>query len=347
MTGHFVHPFDDDRFISGNGTIGLEILEDLPDVDAVIAPIGGGGLLAGIAAALRRPAPADPASLPRSRKRPRRWPPRSRPDARCNFRLDSLVRRRRRRQVGAADDVAAVSELVDGSIVVSLDEVATRDARWSPSASTSSRKAPPRAPSPPRSPDAPAAARLSRSSRAATSTCRSSRRSSEPATDLDATHLPHHAPNCDPSDARADGNVTTPPLPDGSPTPRARARLSGGAGTVQARDVFRRLDYPLWRRTAHNPVLMLRMISASTLDAGGRRSRTSWRSTIAAIAGLDARASARRHLVARARSRTLPRDRSPISRPSSRCTSRCPSTPAASACSPAITARKRATSAFR
>jgi threonine dehydratase len=52
MRGHFVHPFDDDRFISGNGTIGLEIVEDLPDVDAVIAPIGGGGLLAGIAAAL-------------------------------------------------------------------------------------------------------------------------------------------------------------------------------------------------------------------------------------------------------------------------------------------------------
>lgn len=53
MHGHFVHPFDDDRFISGNGTIGLEIIEDLPDVDAVIAPIGGGGLLAGIGAAIR------------------------------------------------------------------------------------------------------------------------------------------------------------------------------------------------------------------------------------------------------------------------------------------------------
>ena len=53
MHGHFVHPFDDDDFISGNGTIGLEILEDLPDVDAVIAPVGGGGLLAGIGTALR------------------------------------------------------------------------------------------------------------------------------------------------------------------------------------------------------------------------------------------------------------------------------------------------------
>jgi threonine dehydratase len=52
MPGHFVHPFDDDQFISGNGTIGLEIVEDLPDVDAVVAPLGGGGLIAGIGCAL-------------------------------------------------------------------------------------------------------------------------------------------------------------------------------------------------------------------------------------------------------------------------------------------------------
>ena len=53
MKGHFVHPFDDDDFISGNGTAGLEIVEDLPDVDAVIAPVGGGGLLSGIGVAFR------------------------------------------------------------------------------------------------------------------------------------------------------------------------------------------------------------------------------------------------------------------------------------------------------
>ncbi|MBA2301328.1 MAG: pyridoxal-phosphate dependent enzyme [Acidobacteria bacterium] len=53
MTGQFIHPFDDDMFISGNGTIALEIVEDLPDVDAVIAAIGGGGLLAGVASAMR------------------------------------------------------------------------------------------------------------------------------------------------------------------------------------------------------------------------------------------------------------------------------------------------------
>lgn len=53
MRGLFVHPFDDDRFIAGNGTAGLEILDDVPDLDAVIAPFGGGGLLAGLAAAIR------------------------------------------------------------------------------------------------------------------------------------------------------------------------------------------------------------------------------------------------------------------------------------------------------
>jgi threonine dehydratase len=53
MTGRLVHPFDDDAFISGNGTAALEILEDVPDVDAVIAPMGGGGLLAGVGCAMQ------------------------------------------------------------------------------------------------------------------------------------------------------------------------------------------------------------------------------------------------------------------------------------------------------
>ena len=53
MPGHFVHPFDDDDFISGNGTAGLEIVEDLPEVDAVVAAVGGGGLLTGVGIALR------------------------------------------------------------------------------------------------------------------------------------------------------------------------------------------------------------------------------------------------------------------------------------------------------
>ena len=53
LPGHLIHPFDDDRFISGNGTVGLEIVDDLPAVDAVVASVGGGGLLAGLATAVR------------------------------------------------------------------------------------------------------------------------------------------------------------------------------------------------------------------------------------------------------------------------------------------------------
>src|SRR5436190_5672234 len=53
MTGAFVHPFEDDEFIAGNASCGLEILEDLPDVNAVVAGFGGGGLSSGIAAALK------------------------------------------------------------------------------------------------------------------------------------------------------------------------------------------------------------------------------------------------------------------------------------------------------
>jgi threonine dehydratase len=49
--GAFVHPFDDDDFIAGNATAGLEILEDLPDVTAIVAGFGGGGLSCGIASA--------------------------------------------------------------------------------------------------------------------------------------------------------------------------------------------------------------------------------------------------------------------------------------------------------
>jgi len=52
LEGLFIHPVSDPAVIAGNGTIGLEILEDLPDVDAVIVPYGGGGLSAGIASAL-------------------------------------------------------------------------------------------------------------------------------------------------------------------------------------------------------------------------------------------------------------------------------------------------------
>lgn len=57
MRGRFVHPVSDLDVIAGNGTIGLEIAEDIPDVETVLVPFGGGGLSSGIAAALRAVAP--------------------------------------------------------------------------------------------------------------------------------------------------------------------------------------------------------------------------------------------------------------------------------------------------
>ena len=57
MNGAFVHPFEDDEFIAGNASAGLEILEDLPDVEAIVASFGGGGLSCGIAAAMKERAP--------------------------------------------------------------------------------------------------------------------------------------------------------------------------------------------------------------------------------------------------------------------------------------------------
>ncbi len=58
MTGIFVHPYSDEDVMAGNGVIGLEILEDLPDVDAVIVPWGGGGLCCGIASAIKAKSPS-------------------------------------------------------------------------------------------------------------------------------------------------------------------------------------------------------------------------------------------------------------------------------------------------
>jgi threonine dehydratase len=53
LEGTFVHPFDDHNFITGHGTMGLEILEDAPDTRAVIAGIGGGGLITGVGSAIK------------------------------------------------------------------------------------------------------------------------------------------------------------------------------------------------------------------------------------------------------------------------------------------------------
>jgi threonine dehydratase len=57
MDGTLVHPFDDHNFIAGHGSIGLEILEDAPEVKTVICAIGGGGLIAGVGAAIKAKRP--------------------------------------------------------------------------------------------------------------------------------------------------------------------------------------------------------------------------------------------------------------------------------------------------
>ena len=58
VEGLFIHPFADPAVMAGNGTIGLEILEDAPDVEAIVVPYGGGGLSCGIASSVRARRPA-------------------------------------------------------------------------------------------------------------------------------------------------------------------------------------------------------------------------------------------------------------------------------------------------
>ena len=126
MQGHFVHPFDDDHFISGNGTIGLEILEDLPDVDAVVAPLGGGGLLAGIACVMHSERPERQGLCRRTgngraaggivRRRAAR--------ARSTPGSASFVDGAGGRSVLGIDVAAAPRRWVSESLVVSLDDAA-------------------------------------------------------------------------------------------------------------------------------------------------------------------------------------------------------------------------------
>ena len=122
VEGTFVHPFDDHNFIAGHATMGLEILEDAPDTAAVIAAIGGGGLITGVASAVKalkpevriwgaEPETAAPAAASFAVGSPqvfKGWEPSFVDGAGGKSLFPRMWRR--------------MSSLVDGSIVVSLEQ---------------------------------------------------------------------------------------------------------------------------------------------------------------------------------------------------------------------------------
>jgi threonine dehydratase len=123
VEGRFVHPVADDDVMAGNGTIGLEIAEDLPNPDAVLIPFGGGGLTVGIASALRAFAPqarvypvepetAAPLAASLAAGSPQEV------DYRASF-VDGAGAR-----TVLPEMWPLVREVVDGSLTVSLDEAA-------------------------------------------------------------------------------------------------------------------------------------------------------------------------------------------------------------------------------
>jgi threonine dehydratase len=123
VEGTFIHPFDEHDFIAGNATLGMEIVEDLPNVKTVIAAIGGGGLISGIGSAVRQLAPhvrilgAEPETAAPGALSFERGGPQEFTGWQASF-VDgaggkSIFPRMWERMQG----------IVDGSIVVSLDEV--------------------------------------------------------------------------------------------------------------------------------------------------------------------------------------------------------------------------------
>ena len=123
LEGTFVHPFDNHDFIAGHGTMGLEILEDCPDVKTVIAAIGGGGLITGVGSAVKalkpdvrvlgsEPETASPYAFSLAKGEPSKFP-----DWQASF-VDgaggqSVTQRMWDR----------MQPVVDGGVVVSLDQV--------------------------------------------------------------------------------------------------------------------------------------------------------------------------------------------------------------------------------
>ena len=125
VEGTFVHPFDDHNFIAGHGTMGLEILEDAPDVATVLCGIGGGGLVVGVASAVKALKPGvkvigvEPETAAPASRSFRSGKPEVFKEWQASF-VDgaggqSMFPRMWER----------MKDVVDGSIVVTLDEVKT------------------------------------------------------------------------------------------------------------------------------------------------------------------------------------------------------------------------------
>ena len=123
LDGAFVHAFDDERVMAGNGTIGVELIEDLPDVGVVLVPWGGGGLACGIASAVKALRPScrvlavevdtgAPLTASLAAGRPVTV------DYKPSF-VDGIGSK-----TVFASMLQRAQELLDGSVVVSLDEVA-------------------------------------------------------------------------------------------------------------------------------------------------------------------------------------------------------------------------------
>ena len=119
----YVHAYDDDAVIAGQGTVGFEIAEQMPDVDVLVVPIGGGGLIAGAAIALKSVRPSvrvvgvEAAVLPSMKRAVEAGAPVSLPAAR------TLAEGIAVRKVGARN-VPIVKELVDDIVLVDDDEIA-------------------------------------------------------------------------------------------------------------------------------------------------------------------------------------------------------------------------------
>ncbi|MCU0586905.1 MAG: threonine ammonia-lyase [Syntrophobacteraceae bacterium] len=119
----FIHPFDDPDIICGQGTIGLEVLEDLPDVDVVVAPIGGGGLISGIAVAMKALSPRTRVIGIQASACPSAWEAR-RAGAAVNVDAQrSIADGIAVKEVGALN-LPILTHLVDGVELVSEEEIA-------------------------------------------------------------------------------------------------------------------------------------------------------------------------------------------------------------------------------